>query len=219
MEGRPRLGPVASGNSLRSPVLRVLALLAVLSTVAGCASEPAPAVDRAALRADWERWAADRDSLFRSPASPLLPDSLAAFEGLPYFPYDSTLAVAAALVPSTTRDTVIFPTTTGDLQRYVSAGHLVFEAEGVQRRLEAFEPVVGEPRLFVPFYDATNRRETYGGGRYLDVPIQPTTDGRIPLDLNRAYHPYCVYNPSYSCPLPPPENRLEVAVTAGERLP
>ena len=48
---------------------------------------------------------------------------------------------------------------------------------------------------------------------------EPTVAGRLPLDLNRAYHPYCVYNPAYSCPLPPAENRLEVAITAGERLP
>jgi len=203
---------------LSAPTFRFLPLAAVL-TGAGCAADPAPPLDRAALRAGWEAWTADRDSLFRSPLTPLLPDSLAAFEGLPYFAYDSTFAVAAALVPATTRDTVIFPTTTGELQRYVSAGHLVFEAGGVQRRLEAFEPVVGEPRLFVPFQDATNGRQTYGGGRYLDVPIEPTVAGRLPLDLNRAYHPYCVYNPAYSCPLPPAENRLEVAILAGERLP
>ena len=194
-------------------------LLALLVAVAGCASEPAaPALDRAALEAGWRTWAASRDSLFRSPETPLLPDSAAAFDGLPYFDYDPAFAVPAALVPSLARDTVTFPTTTGEFQRYVSAGDLVFEAGGVQRRLEAFETVGGpEPRLFVPFRDATSGRETYGGGRYLDLDLEPT--GRYALDLNRAYHPYCVYNPSYSCPLPPPENTLELAVSAGERYP
>ncbi|WP_218830459.1 DUF1684 domain-containing protein [Rubrivirga marina] len=194
-------------------------LLLLLIVAAGCASEPAgPALDWAALEADWQRWVADRDSLFRSPTTPLLPNSLTAFEGLTYFDYDSTFAVPAALAPSLDRDTVRFPTTTGELRRYVSAGDLVFEAGGVQRRLEAFETVEGpNPRLFVPFTDATNGRRTYGGGRYLDLELQPA--GRYALDFNRAYHPYCVYNPTYSCPLPPPENRLELAVTAGERYP
>ena len=75
----------------------------------------------------------------------------------------------------------------------------------------------GENGLFVPFTDATSGRETYGGGRYLDLPER--ADGTYVLDFNAAYHPYCVYDPAYSCPVPPPENRLALAVTAGERLP
>jgi uncharacterized protein (DUF1684 family) len=194
-------------------------LLALLVIAAGCASEPAgPGLDRAALEGRWERWVASRDSLFRSPTSPLLPDSADVFDGLAYFDYAPAFAVPAALVPSLDRDTVRFPTTTGELRPFVSAGHLVFEAGGVQRRLEAFETVGAEdPKLFVPFNDATNGRQTYGGGRYLDLALQPS--GRYALDFNRAYQPYCVYDPTYSCPLPPPENRLELAVTAGERYP
>ncbi len=192
-------------------------LLVLAFVLAGCASEPPVELDRAALEAGWQAWVADRDSLFRSPETPLLPDSVAAFDGVRYFGYDPALAVPAALVPALARDTVTFPTTTGELQRYVTAGHLAFEAGGVQRRLEAFETVAGpEPVLFVPFRDATTGRETYGGGRYLSLDLQPS--GRYALDLNRSYHPYCVYNPSYSCPLPPAENTLELAVTAGERL-
>ena len=193
--------------------------LPLLVIAAGCASEPAgPALDHAALEGRWERWVASRDSLFRSPASPLLPDSADVFDGLAYFDYAPAFAVPAALVPSLDRDTVRFPTTTGERRPFVSAGHLVFEADGVQRRLEAFETVgVGDPKLFVPFNDATNGRQTYGGGRYLDLALQPS--GRYALDFNRAYQPYCVYDPTYSCPLPPPENRLELAVTAGERYP
>ncbi len=71
-------------------------------------------------------------------------------------------------------------------------------------------------RLFVPFGDLTNNVETYGGGRYLDLDRTPT--GLYDLDFNRAYHPYCVYNSTYDCPVPPRENRLAVAIPAGERL-
>lgn len=192
----------------------MLALALLVGT--GCTTEAdRPVLDRRALFTNWQGWVAARDSLFRSAGSPL-PDT-AGFDGLLYFAYDSTLAVPAALVPAMRQETFNFPTTSGALQQHVSAGHLVFEAGGVQWRLEAFEPVGSDGRLFVPFRDATSGRETYGGGRYLDLEVQPS--GRYALDLNRAYHPYCVYDASFSCPLPPAENRLELRVTAGERLP
>lgn len=198
-----------------------LALLPIAAlSVGGCAEAPAPPpLDRPALRAAWAAWTAARDSLFTSPDGPLSEAERAAFSGLPYFPYDSAFAVPAALVPSVSADTVRFPTSTGELRPMVRAGQLVLVAGGVERRLVAYMQVgPGAPagELFVPFRDATSGSETYGGGRYLDLPLDPL--GRYALDFNRAYHPYCVYSDAYSCPLPPPENTLALAVTAGERL-
>ena len=72
-------------------------------------------------------------------------------------------------------------------------------------------------RLFVPFGDPTNQGETYRAGRYLDLDRTPT--GLYDLDFNRAYHPFCLFNTSYECPIPPRENQLKVFVRAGERLP
>ena len=69
----------------------------------------------------------------------------------------------------------------------------------------------------MPFHDLTNRIETYGGGRYMN--LDRTATGVYDLDFNSAYHPYCVYNETYECPIPPAENRLAVAIRAGERLP
>lgn len=202
------------------PRFRVLLLTSALALTACGPDAPDVRLDRAGLAAEWNAWVAARDSLFRSAASPVPPDARATFGGVPYFPYDSTLAVPAVLVPPLAQDTVRFPTTTGELRPMLPAGHLVFEAGGVQRRLEAFQTLDGAdgpPRLFVPFRDATSGRETYGGGRYLDLDLEPS--GQYALDLNRAYHPYCVYDPSFSCPLPPPENTLGLPVTAGERFP
>ena len=198
-----------------------LFLYAIATIAAGCGTpDPAaPPLDRAALRATWTAWAAERDTLFRSPQGPLPAPERAAFAGLPYFPYDSTFAVPAALVPAVSTDTVAFPTSTGELRPMVRAGQLVFAAGGVERRLVAYTPVgpgANAGELFVPFRDATSGGETYGGGRYLDLPVAPL--GRYALDFNRAYHPYCVYSDAYSCPLPPAENTLAVAVRAGERL-
>lgn len=207
----------------RSPFPRPLAaLLALLvAAAAGCAA-PDPAqvpVDVAAARTDWQAWVARRDSLFATDASPLLPAARAAFSGLPYFPYDTALVVRAAFVPAVRADTGRFPTSTGELRPMVTAGQLVFQAGGAERRLVAYHPLeeAGPGRLFVPFRDATSGRETYGGGRYLDLDVDPA--GRYTLDLNQAYHPYCVYAEAFSCPLPPPENTMELRVTAGERLP
>jgi len=72
-----------------------------------------------------------------------------------------------------------------------------------------------ENYLFVPFTDRTNGHGSYGGGRYLDLRIPPKGATTMPLDFNRAYNPSCAYAPGYSCPVPPAENRLNVAIPAG----
>lgn len=195
-------------------------LAALVCFASGCrAPEPSLPVDRPALHAAWTEWTAERDALFRSAESPLPEAERAAFAGLPYFPYDSAFAVAAALVPAVSTDTVSFPTSTGELRPMVRAGQLVFTAGGVERRLVAYTqvgPGAGAGELFVPFRDGTSGGETYGGGRYLDLPVAPL--GAYALDFNRAYHPYCVYSDAYSCPLPPAENTLALPIRAGERL-
>ena len=71
-------------------------------------------------------------------------------------------------------------------------------------------------KLFVPFGDLTNGSGTYRGGRYMN--LRRTATGLYDLDFNQAFHPYCVYNPAWICPVPPRENRLQVAIPAGERL-
>jgi uncharacterized protein (DUF1684 family) len=75
----------------------------------------------------------------------------------------------------------------------------------------------GDKQLFVPFTDPTNGEQTYGAGRYIDVPLPPAESNEVELDFNQAYNPYCAYNHDYSCPLPLAENRLTVPVVAGEQ--
>ena len=169
-------------------------LAAVVVLAAGCGTpEPPQPLDRPALRAAWTAWTAERDALFASAESPLPEAERAAFAGLPYFPYDSAFAVAAALVPAVSTDTVSVPTSTGELRPMVRAGQLVFTAGGVERRLVAYvqvgagAPAPGAGELFVPVRDGTSVGETYGGGRYLDLPVAPL--GAYALDFNRAYHP------------------------------
>ena len=111
-------------------------------------------------------------------------------------------------------------TSTGKLRDMENAGQLVFEVGGVEQRLSAFLPraMDAEPVLFVPFRDATSGVDTYGAGRYVDVPYDADEEW-LDLDFNYAYNPSCAFSPAYDCPYPPASNRLAVAVTAGEKLP
>jgi uncharacterized protein (DUF1684 family) len=94
-----------------------------------------------------------------------------------------------------------------------SPGALVFEKDGHEYRLDTLDE--GD-ELFVIFFDRTNSDTTYGSGRYLYTD-KPTEDDRVILDFNRAYHPPCAFTDFATCPLPPPQNRLPIAVTAGEK--
>jgi len=71
--------------------------------------------------------------------------------------------------------------------------------------------------LFIPFMDATTGEETYESGRYFDFSIHDIKENRLVVDFNKAYNPYCAYTAGYNCPVPPKENRINVAILAGEK--
>ena len=169
-----------------------------------------------------ERFRADKDDYYRTGLhSPIPVEQREAFEGLPYYAVDETLVFDdRRLEPYTGDEPENFeiPTSDGRLRPAHRAGVLRFEVAGEPRQLTAYTfNEGGGESLFVPFLDATSGRETYGAGRYLD--LEPEEDGSYTLDFNLAYHPSCVYDPKYSCPLTPAENRLPVKIEAGERLP
>lgn len=116
-------------------------------------------------------------------------------------------------------------TSIGDLRDFSVYGTFAFEVNGQEAHLTAYRTFPesdDDDELFVPFKDATSGKETYGAGRYLDVQIQHEHNhdaGEYMLDFNRAYNPLCAYTPRYNCPYPPPQNRLKVAVEAGEKIP
>jgi uncharacterized protein (DUF1684 family) len=165
---------------------------------------------------------AEKDEFFKSSRnSPIAEDERDAFHGLPYFPIDEDAVVEGlALEPYAGREPPSFeiPTSDGKLRPAHRAGTFSFELGGAPRRLTAyqFDGSSGDS-LFVPFLDETSGRETYGAGRYLD--LEPDEDGTYAIDFNLAYHPSCVYQAKFSCPLTPAENRLATRIEAGERLP
>ena len=140
------------------------------------------------------------------------------FLPLAYYPIDPSYDVPAVLKPSDDKRAIYIPTSSGQPRAERRAGTLEFTLQGQAMTLTAFVEAEAPnmDRLFVPFSDQTSGTETYGGGRYLD--LDRTATGIYELDFNRAYHPYCVYNPATECPFPPPENRLRIPVRAGERF-
>jgi uncharacterized protein (DUF1684 family) len=99
------------------------------------------------------------------------------------------------------------------VQRYHRYGRFTFEVDGQPAELTIF---AGEHGYFLPFVDALANQETYGAGRYLEP--EPLGGNRFRVDFNLAYNPYCAYNPNWSCPLTPFENRVKVEVRAGEKM-
>ena len=195
-------------------MLRKLAIATVLAFgAAGCTSEPPPYPDQIAA------WHAEKDRFMReSPDSPVPADKRAAFPALSYFPTDASYRAPAMLRPDTSGAPIEMLTSTGQHRQMRRVGTLGFTVNGRQLSLGAFVEAdqTDLRRLFVPFGDLTNGVETYNGGRYLE--LDRTATNVYDLDFNRAFHPFCLYNSSYDCPYPPPENRLKVPIRAGEKL-
>lgn len=190
--------------------------LVVLAWAAGLAACSAPERSYTEVIAAWR---AEKDAFMRSAESPVPAEQRASFPPLQYYPVDERFRVPAALTVARGEDLMEMSTSTGSRRTMRRIGVLAFTIDGQRQTLTAFAEADDRTleRLFVPFGDATNQSETYRGGRYLD--LDRTATGLYDLDFNRAYHPFCVFNPSYECPVPPRENELTMAIRAGERLP
>jgi uncharacterized protein (DUF1684 family) len=171
----------------------------------------------------WQRWRMARDGLFAShPQSPLPASARGDFPGLPYFAYDPSCRVAAqvAAAPPEAHDIA----TSGEQEgsyRFIRFGVARFELTGQPLELELYWLGGYGGGLFLPFQDATSGKTTYGAGRYLLDTVKGADLGmqgeRLVLDFNFAYNPSCAYDPRWVCPLAPPQNRLDLAIDAGER--
>ena len=154
-----------------------------------------------------------KDEFFaRGGDSPLTDEQRRSFTGLRYFDPDPSFHYEVTLERAAPGPSEEIQTSTGDAQQLFRAGTLRFRVGTADVSLVAFEQ--GD-ELFIPFRDSTSGEETYGAGRYLEA--HPLGGDRYDLDFNAAYNPYCAYNENWSCPLPPRENWLTVAIRAGEK--
>jgi uncharacterized protein (DUF1684 family) len=175
------------------------------------------------------RWREARDELFREhPQSPVQRGARQGFEAQ-YFEYEPALRFTLPLVPAPPAQpgalAIELPNSGESSLQFSRIGRVTIPFAEGQRSLSVFWMAGYSGGLFIPFRDATNGRETYGAGRYLvdaaksaDLGGDPVV-GTMVLDFNFAYQPSCAFDPRWACPLAPPENVLDVAIRAGERLP
>jgi len=157
----------------------------------------------------------EKDEFFKHhPQSPLTPEQRESFSTLNYYDPNAELDLTVTVEPLADGKFVPIQTTTGDVRQYKRYGQFTFMVDGQEARLTIYEADYG---FFLPFVDANAGTETYSAGRYLEP--EYLGDNRFHVDFNHAYNPYCAYNPDWSCPITPAENRLKVAIRAGEKMP
>lgn len=161
---------------------------------------------------------------FRNPEeSPLSKDEIKIFSGHSFFPVNEKYRVVARFVRTDRSLPFQMKTTTDRLPMYEKYGEAIFELDGKTITLSIYqshqlrETEKYKNYLFLPFTDRTNGKETYGGGRYIDLTIP--TGNTIVIDFNKAYNPFCAYNPNRSCPIPPKGNALNIKIPAGVKAP
>lgn len=161
--------------------------------------------------------------LRRHPVGPIVrildpqAEKLREFKGLNYFPVDEQFQVKAVIHPRSRKKITISDTQGWERSAWIF-GKLAFSLEKTPHALDLvlFDEEPGEESSFLlMFRDQTSGKETYAACRYLHLPFQ--SEGEVWLDFNKAYNPYCAYADSFACPLPPPGNRLDASITAGER--
>lgn len=149
----------------------------------------------------------------------LLPEDFTNFTGLEFYPIDLKYRIEAKFIRTPDEKPFLMPTTTDRFPEYVKYGEAHFTLEDKEIVLNLFKSTQPydepgyEDYLFLPFTDLTSGNGSYGGGRFID---QRIPEGNIiVIDFNKAYNPYCAYNPRYSCPIPPPENDILILIEAG----
>jgi len=169
-----------------------------------------------------QAWITYTDSVkhaWGGPDSKLLtPQQQADFKGVKYMPYDSAYRLQVRYSPIQHADTIIVATTRKTVSRYLPWATVSFMLHDSACTLTVYrglDPWSEMDLYFVMFNDLTNGNSSYGGGRYLELQKVDEAGGTAILDFNYSYNPYCAYADRYSCPIPPKENRLEVAVRAG----
>ena len=186
-----------------------------IAAAAACASRPPDDSRDYPARVASDR--AAKDAAFQAGNDPIPKARHAQFLPLAYFPIEPDYNVPASLKRSNDPTVIEMPTSTGTNRKMRRAGSLEFTLKGQPLKLTAFNEVGADPgHLFVPFSDLTSGTETYAAGRFMDLNRNGT--GIYEMDFNRAYIPYCYYNPTYECPYPPRENRLDIPIRAGERM-
>ncbi len=160
----------------------------------------------------------EKDDYFKTANGSPIEDQIG-FRELTYFEPDRTFRTRAELILIKDSSFIRMANNDGEKHKYWRYALAVFRIKDVTDTVTLYRKAsLGEEdkSYFIPFYDDTNGEETYTGGRYIDLEIKDTTT--LIIDFNLAYNPYCVYNYRFSCPVPPPENKVDMRIEAGEKM-
>ncbi|MHA2251547.1 MAG: DUF1684 domain-containing protein [Candidatus Kariarchaeaceae archaeon] len=158
---------------------------------------------------------AGKDQFFKtSHQSPIPHDLRNKFFSLDYYPIDEKFVFKLPLNSSDTPEVVEMEESTGGVREFLRIGYLTFNIDEEESNIHVYQSTQNPNHYFVPFRDKTSGVETYGAGRYMDI---EKVGELFELDFNKAYSPYCAYSENYSCPLPPFENWLKIAIQSGEK--
>jgi len=145
------------------------------------------------------------------------------FSRISFYPANADYKVVATVKETPGSKPFMIPTHSGKQKPFREYATLSFRLNDQELTLHAYQSIdlltdsVSGSYLFIPFRDYTNYDETYGGGRYIDIPVTDIRDGKVILDFNKCYNPYCAYSDGFNCPIPPDENVLAVEIKAGEK--
>lgn len=178
-------------------------------------------MDNLEWEAEIEKGRRVKDRFFKSryPGSPIPFADRSKLRGLDYFPINPNCRFELDLHEHKEKKVVRMAYTKGQERNFLRWGEFRFKIGNKEQVIQAYKSDLAEERLFILFRGATSGKETYGGGRYLDLEPNKdqTAEGKWILDFNKAYNPWCVYSENYTCPLVPLENWLEVPIDAGEK--
>ena len=187
--------------------------------IAGCSNSDGPEMDSDNCLSGLADHRAETDASFAADEYPLSEEQKATFSGLDYYPPNAAFCLTARFEATASGETFNMPTYNEKPLPFREYGTFKFEVDDVSYSLTAYQrmdlPKEKRQWVLVPFKDATNGRDTYGGGRYLEIkfPIEAATE----IDFNRASNPWCAYDPKYTCPIPPVKNWLKISIEAGEK--
>ena len=151
--------------------------------------------------------------------SPLMAEDLKTFKALDFYPINEKFFVNARFEKAENEKVFEMKTTGTRTPKYVKYGTIYFTIDGIEMQLNVYRNIElskqekYKDHLFLPFSDLTCGKESYIGGRYIDLKIPK--GNTIAIDFNQAYNPYCAYNHKYSCPIVPLENDLKIEIKAG----
>lgn len=169
--------------------------------------------------ADYEKdlkkyWKDKHDFFEHAAGSPFVQKKIA-YKKIEIFPPNQNFKIKAKLDRFTSREIVTIGNSDGSATNYLKFAKAQFEVNGTEQSILILKALGFGNQYLTAFGDETSGVSTYGGGRYLDLDIGKSD--WVELDFNKAYNPYCAYFEDYSCPLPPVENLLTVAINAGEK--